>query len=112
MTQRRTGAFATHSRRGRDSGPAEQLQRRVQHSLAANQQRHDPCRAQCGAKRTAPTATTVSTNNATSTQPAGMAPSPATWPASPVVNRTDESVSTRIPAQHCVTRHWPPPKRQ
>ena len=40
-------------------------------------------------------ATTVSTNNGSSTEAVGVAPSPATWLATALVKRTDGSVSAR-----------------
>jgi len=40
-------------------------------------------------------ATTVSTNNGTSTEPPGMTPPAAAWLTSPLVKRTDGSVAAR-----------------
>jgi hypothetical protein len=58
------------------------------------------------------TANTMSRNNGTSTEAEGVSPPANAWPASPLVNSTDGSVSTRIPRgteSDVITR---PPKRQ
>ena len=90
---RHTASRATHGCWGRDGCPAEQLQRRVQQPRppASNA----TARTGLVASANGATMTTVRTNKEMSTEVPGVTPSAATWPASPLANSTDASVSTR-----------------
>jgi hypothetical protein len=89
-----TDSEVRHGGRRWECGSAEDLQRRINSPCPAAKS----ATAHAGlivAQANGAAATTVSTNNGSSTEGLGVAPSPATWLATALVKRTDGRVSAR-----------------